>query len=53
VKVLPGQQKEYKSIWDALVKIGRTQGLRGLYNGLQVTQYGQDTWVQVGNHCRF
>lgn len=35
-KVAPGQQRQYRSITSALLTIRRTQGLRGLYNGLQV-----------------
>jgi hypothetical protein len=35
-KVAPGQQRQYRSIISALLTIRRTQGVRGLYNGLQV-----------------
>ena len=36
-KVAPGQKRMYENISSALRTIYRTQGLRGLYNGLQVT----------------
>lgn len=39
-KVAPGQQRQYKGIFDALVKIGRSQGVRGLYRGLQIQSIG-------------
>jgi hypothetical protein len=35
-KVALGQRRQYSSILDALVKIAKTQGTRGLYRGLQV-----------------
>eukprot|EP00160_Parvularia_atlantis_P019702 Unigene7844_Nuclearia_a/m.24081 Unigene7844_Nuclearia_a/g.24081 ORF Unigene7844_Nuclearia_a/g.24081 Unigene7844_Nuclearia_a/m.24081 type:complete len:335 (-) Unigene7844_Nuclearia_a:1133-2137(-) len=39
-QVATGQQRQYRSIFDALVKIGSTQGMRGLYRGLQIQAIG-------------